>query len=198
MRQLDNLPPRGFTGQRYIALTVLLAVWCLPLAARAQTFYSPAVNLEKNDVAAIESARKSIDLAAYSLTDQAVTAALADRAKAGIKVRIYLDRGELQAECRGDAACSRIPAGELAALPGIEVRVKRELILMHLKSYAVDNSLLRDGSANFSRQGESRQDNSATFSTDRKAVAAFESKFEAMWNRPDNLTVAQAVAGTGK
>ena len=30
--------------------------------------------------------------------------------------------------------------------------------------------------------------------TDKIAVAAFAAKFETMWNRPDNMTIAEAVA----
>jgi len=66
-------------------------------------------------------------------------------------------------------------------------------VLMHLKSYEVDNLLERDGSANFSEQGEQRQDNSAIFTGEWSQIGGFAQKFKAMWNRPDNLTVALAV-----
>jgi len=159
------------------------------------TFYSPEANLEAMDVAALTSAQHAINLAAFSLTDKAIIAALADRAQHGVIVRIYLDRGELQAECRGDATCARSPLHILIGLSGVEIRVKHSKILMHLKSYAVDAALERDGSANFSEQGEQRQDNSAIFSGDQMAVGRFWREFQGMWTRADNLTVAQAVAG---
>jgi hypothetical protein len=168
-------------------------LFTLSFIATAQTGYSPARNLEVQDVAALHAATRSIDFAAFSLTDQAVVDELAARAKAGVAIRIYLDRGELQAECRGDITCSRIPLKELIGLAGVEIRVKRSKILMHLKSYQVDGGLVRDGSANFSEQGESKQDNSAVFSTDPAAELAFRSDFETMWNRPTNLTVAEAI-----
>jgi hypothetical protein len=162
------------------------------------TFYSPERNLEALDVAALQSARTSIDLAAFSLTDQAVVTALKDRAAHGVQVRIYLDRSELETECRGDILCTRIPLQELIGLPGVEIRVKFSKVLMHLKSYEVDGALLRDGSANFSLQGETRQDNSVVFCFDPGALPIFTAKFQAMWSRPDNLTVAQAVTGAKK
>jgi phosphatidylserine/phosphatidylglycerophosphate/cardiolipin synthase-like enzyme len=194
------------TGWGWMALCFALAIWlasCGPRVAYAQvaagrlvgteTLYAPEENLERMDVAEIDLAQRTIDLAAFSLTDQAVVTALADRAAHGVAVRIYLDRGELQAECRGDATCARIPLHSLIGLKGVEIRVKFSKVLMHLKSYAVDGSLVRDGSANFSEAGERRQDNSATFTTGDETVKSFESKFTAMWFRPDNLTVAQAV-----
>jgi phosphatidylserine/phosphatidylglycerophosphate/cardiolipin synthase-like enzyme len=162
------------------------------------TFYSPEMNLERLDVNALSTAKATVDLAAFSLTDQAIADELKALAGRGVKVRIYLDRGELQSECRGDISCARIPLRELIGLPGVDIRVKYSKILMHLKSYEVDNFLLRDGSANFSIQGESKQDNSAVFSQDGNALAGFHTKFEAMWNRKDNLTVAQAVGATAE
>jgi phosphatidylserine/phosphatidylglycerophosphate/cardiolipin synthase-like enzyme len=175
-----------------------------PAALPYGTFYSPETNLEKLDVGALGSAGAGIDLAAFCLSDKAIIAALADRAAHGVQVRIYLDRGELQAQCRGDALCARSPLHSLIGLPGVQIKVKNSKVLMHLKSYAVDTSdakgfhryLVRDGSANFSEQGEMRQDNSAVFTLGTHEDTVFETKFQAMWGRPDNLTVAGAVGGS--
>jgi hypothetical protein len=170
------------------------------------TFYSPETNLEQLDTQVLASAHSSIALAAFSLTDQAIINALVERAAHGINELIYLDRGELQAECRGDVTCARSPIHVLIGTPNVEIRVKRSKVLMHLKGYAIDLFdgqgyyvyLTRDGSANFSEQGERLQDNSAIFTQDSKAGLAFSSKFRAMWARPDNLTVAQAVTEAKK
>jgi hypothetical protein len=203
-----NVAKMGLDPKKVFPWLMLLVSLCLwscggggtPAYAQPPggTSYSPDSNLEVLDVTTIQMAASTVDLAAFSLTDPAIVDALLTRSKAGIKVRIYLDRGELEAECRGDSACARSPLKELIGIPNVDIRVKFSKVLMHLKSYAVDKSLVRDGSANFSPQGERSQDNSATFSTDAGAAARFETKFEAMWNRPGNLTVAQAVAGTGK
>jgi phosphatidylserine/phosphatidylglycerophosphate/cardiolipin synthase-like enzyme len=147
----------------------------------AGTYYAPVASLEPLDVKVLASAEKTVDLAAFSLTDAAIAKALAADAGRGVKIRIYLDR------------CARIPLHNLLDLPGVTVKVKFSKVLMHLKSYEIDGMLVRDGSANFSEQGESRQDNSATFTSDPRALAVFKFKFEEMWARPDNLTVTVAV-----
>ena len=69
---------------------------------------------------------------------------------------------------------------------------------MHLKSYLVDGKVLRDGSANFSPLGESEQDNSMLLTDDGPTVELFESKFEAMWNRTDNISPAQAIQSSAR
>jgi phosphatidylserine/phosphatidylglycerophosphate/cardiolipin synthase-like enzyme len=165
----------------------------VPWSPPSGAYYAPEANLEALDAAALGSAQQSIWLAAFSLSDKAVIYALADRAAHGVAVWIYLDRGELQAECRGDASCARSPLHLLLNVQNVQIRVKRSKVLMHLKAYLVDAALERDGSANFSEQGEMRQDNSAVFSEDPHQTTLFIRKFKAIWQRPDNLTVAQAV-----
>jgi phosphatidylserine/phosphatidylglycerophosphate/cardiolipin synthase-like enzyme len=59
---------------------------------------------------------------------------------------------------------------------------------MHLKAYAIDGEVLRTGSGNFSRSGLASQDNDAIFITDPKVVDAFESNFEHIWARAQNLS----------
>jgi phosphatidylserine/phosphatidylglycerophosphate/cardiolipin synthase-like enzyme len=203
-----NVRKAGIDARRIFPwFTCLLLLFAWPALSCAQaahpaptaadllrgTSYAPGENLEAMDTTAIASAASSIDIAAYSLTDPAIVDALAAKAKQGVKVRIYLDRGELQAECRGDITCSRVALSRLIGLPGVEIRVKFSKVLMHLKSYQIDGGLVRDGSANFSQQGERGQDNSATWSTDLTVEVTFRVEFAALWNRPGNLTVADAI-----
>lgn len=159
--------------------------------------YSHPESVDQIDVQTIAAATATIDVAAYSLTNPKVIAAILARAQAGIKVRLYLDRSEVTSEARGDAAMCNCALHVLFNQPNIAVLVKQSMILMHLKSYLVDGSVLRDGSANFSVPGEEQQDNSLTLTDDAAAVAAFKAKFEAMWARPDNLSVAGAIASPG-
>jgi phosphatidylserine/phosphatidylglycerophosphate/cardiolipin synthase-like enzyme len=156
--------------------------------------YTNPIDVSAADVATITAATATIDFAAYSLTHPGVIAALIQRAQAGVKIRLYLDRTELEAEARGNPQLSNSPLGPLLSTVNVQTKVKESSILMHLKSYLVDSQVLRDGSANFSPLGESEQDNSMLITDDGPTVALFESKFTAMWNRPDNISVAQAVA----
>ena len=55
--------------------------------------------------------------------------------------------------------------------------------LMHLKGYCVDHRLLRTGSANLSRSGETRQDNDLVALRGASVCARFEAKFENAWAR---------------
>ena len=159
--------------------------------------YSNPANLIPADTLTLGSATKTIDFAAYSLTEPTVIQTLVSRAQAGVQIRIYLDRSEVEAEARGNPAMPTCPLSRLFNLPGVTIKVKESMILMHLKSYAVDGTTLRTGSANFSPLGETEQDNDQIISDDPAHLTAFQAKFNAMWNRPDNLSVAAAIQSSG-
>lgn len=179
----------------------------VPLSgATAEVHYSPAENLEHIDVALLHNAKRSIDFAAYSLTDLVVANALIDAAQRGVHVRIYRDqtqsRGEdaraVKASHRGrrsdaeddeDGPATNDLGARLGSTQSVEIRVKHSHTLMHLKSYCIDGAMVRSGSANFSPTGEKRQDNDLVVMRDEESVRRFESNFNSIWQREDNEVV---------
>jgi phosphatidylserine/phosphatidylglycerophosphate/cardiolipin synthase-like enzyme len=98
---------------------------------------------------------KQIDTAAYVLTDSAIVEASREALARGVKVRVWRDAGEAARLSESD-----VEAQLRGPVQGLEIRSKAPGgELMHLKGYCVDHRLLRTGSANFSRSGETRQDN---------------------------------------
>lgn len=188
----------SLTGCRQIPFPAIT-----PSTGTLEVHYSPAENLEALDSAMLRNAHSSIDLCAYSLTDRSLTEAIASAAARGVRVRIYLDRiqtlGELaHSERSRGPRDSFDPEQEplspadtdvlrrLAANPNVTIRVKHSRTLMHLKSYLVDATTLRSGSANFSPTGEKRQDNDLTFTHDRDSIQHFAVNFDRIWDRNDN------------
>ena len=151
--------------------------------------YSPAEDLERLDYAAIRGARRSLDIAMFSFTDALLAQAVREAGRRGVRVRIYRDGEEYereQAQARRHPSATQTLLGEA----NISIRAKppgRDY--MHLKQLLVDGRLLRTGSANWSPNGEMRQDNDADYSTDPNAIERFERDFEALWNRSDNIVV---------
>ncbi|MDE3175474.1 MAG: phosphatidylserine synthase [Pseudomonadota bacterium] len=154
-------------------LPPLLAFATFAQAATVEIHYAPQENLEAIDVALLNDAGTSIDMAAYVLSDAAVIEALGDAADRGVAVRLYFDHGEFESHA-GEL-------GDLIAKPGVEARVKPSGVLMHMKAYAVDGARLRTGSGNFSRAGLSRQDNDLLLTDDSATVRRFEHDFEAIF-----------------
>ena len=158
----------------------------VPLGAQTDThLYSPETNLERSELAQLETAIRSVDVAMYSFTDRELAEELATLARKGVRVRVYRDREQCHQEGQGSVTTTSIL---LAA--GIEVRVKGARDLMHLKSYAIDGRMLRSGSANWSPTGLKRQDNDVRYEASPEAVERFERTFEEMWGRAGNASAA--------
>lgn len=151
--------------------------------------FSPAENLERLDYDAIESARRSLDIAVYAFTDRLLASAVLDAARRGVQVRIYRD-GEQYEEEQERAYRYGSTTDMFRGQPNIHIRVKRpSRVVMHEKLALIDDSLLRTGSANWSPGGEKRQDNDSCYVTDPGAIERFMQDFEAMWERPSNIIV---------
>jgi PLD-like domain len=172
---------KPLSWRRGMRILSILALALLVFAAQAADFrtaqaaepeihYTPVENLEHIDLALIGSATKSVDMAAFTLTDWPIIAALKDLRAHGILVRIVLDPSQRQAY------------DKLAEVADIVRVKKRGSPLMHLKAYAVDGALLRTGSANFSPSGLKQQDNDLTILRDSVAAAKFEERFEKVYS----------------
>lgn len=152
-----------------------------------ENHYSPAENLEQFDVAQIDAARQSLDIAMYAFTDRYLAEAVLRAAERGVQVRIYRDREQFDEEERQAGRRGPSIAEMLRGQPNIQLRVKSSRELMHLKAYAVDHRLLRDGSANWSPTGLKRQDNNLRLTHDPAGVADFEREFAEMWSRTNQV-----------
>jgi phosphatidylserine/phosphatidylglycerophosphate/cardiolipin synthase-like enzyme len=175
-----------------VALTALGVAWAekgpKTLGSQSEIHYAPRENLESVDAEEIGRAQLSIDIAAYVLSDARIIEALTDAAERGVLIRLYLDKSQFAEH--GPTRGGLVEA--LLAHPNVVARVKGEGVLMHLKAYAVDGSVLRTGSGNFSRSGLSSQDNDAIFITDPAVVDAFEGNFERIWARAQNIAALNA------
>ena len=157
-----------------------------PFSAPVRIAYGPGPGFDAIDPELIGRARKTIDMAAYVLSDQRVIEALSAAASRGVQVRIYFDPEQFR---RIGGVNDNIQA--LAHQPNVRGRIKAERNdIMHLKAYSVDGRWLRTGSANFSWSGETRQDNDLLVIDSRKAAADFGRQFEMLWARHDNRDAA--------
>jgi len=167
---------------RALALSVVIALGAPPGAEAAEFLqhYAPLENLEHIDVALIAQARETIDIAAYVLTDRPVIDALIAAKDRGVAVRLILDPSQ-----RHDLA-------RLAPLLDA-ARKKRPGPIMHLKSYAIDERILRTGSANFTASGLKQQNNDLLVVEDAAAAARFSAEFERVWDASTPLAMPPEV-----
>jgi len=170
-----------------ICVLVSVALAVLPLMAQTDAhLYSPGTNLERSELTQLETATRSVDVAMYSFTDRALADELAALAHKGVRVRVYRDHEQFEQETQWGG----LTTTDILLASGVEVRVKGQRDLMHLKSYAIDGRLLRTGSANWSPTGLKRQDNDVRYESSAEAVERFERKFEDMWVSSGNMNAS--------
>jgi phosphatidylserine/phosphatidylglycerophosphate/cardiolipin synthase-like enzyme len=131
-------------------------------------------------------------VAMYSFTDRRLAAVINELAAGHVEIRVYRDQEQFQDEERSAVRSGeRSTTQSFRARPTIHVRVKQGSMreLMHEKAFCVDGDVLREGSANWSRGGLLIQDNNAHYSWDATDTERFETAFEKMWNRRDNLVI---------
>jgi len=141
--------------------------------------YAPAENLETIDVELIGRATRRIDFTAYVLTSLPIVRALDDAAARGVTIRLYRDGADTRMPRALADAYDR-----LAARLNVEIRYKGSPApFMHLKAYAIDGEIVREGAGNFTHSGLLRQDNSLIALRCKSAVKRFQKQFDEMWSR---------------
>lgn len=143
----------------------------IKIPPKVEIHYGPAENLERIDIALIDSAQHSIKMAAYLLTDNAVATALSRAIARKVQVKVVVD-------CR---ETDSLPLFILESGDVWSPSVICHHDLMHLKAYMIDGKVLRTGSANFSYSGLLRQDNDLVIIRDQMAVSKFKEEFNKLF-----------------
>lgn len=151
-----------------IVVAGIATVLCAPSNA-TEIHYAPAENLEHIDVQLLGTARETIDIAGFIVTDRPVIDALHAAKARGVAIRLLLDHTQKHDLAR---------LGDLLE----DARKKPRGPIMHLKAYTVDERVLRTGSANFTASGLKHQNNDLVVIEDISAAKVFEAEFERVWD----------------
>ena len=164
-------PPR--TGARNAAPVAV------PGAAPIEgPYFSDSDRVADRIIAAINHTKTSLDLAIFDLTHPALTAALEDAQRRGVRIRIVADRRQA-----GE------PHSEIPFLTqhGVPVRLsggyKGGRSIMHNKFAVFDGRLAITGSFNWTTSADSYNFENAVFISDPAAVARFTEAFERLWSQ---------------
>ena len=148
---------------------------------RVEVVFSPqpAASAHTRRVAQlIRGAEATVDIAMYSLSDADVSAAIAEAAERGVRVRVLFetanDDRKLDAAARPGSKSGRLERA------GADVRWVNKIL--HHKSAIVDGASLVTGSANWSYGGAQIYDENTLFIEDApELAAAFAREFERLW-----------------
>jgi phosphatidylserine/phosphatidylglycerophosphate/cardiolipin synthase-like enzyme len=149
-----------------------------------QNIYSNEENLEAAEIATLRTAQNSMDIAMSDFTDTNIADTLAERARRGVRVRVYGNAGPTRA-----ASSAQVLA--ILHNAGVPVRLRKGAI-MGLSSYQIDGKVLRTGAAMWTAQSLLYSDSDLHVQSTPGATDAFRSNFEKMWERGSNIIINPA------
>ncbi|KJE93767.1 phospholipase D6 [Capsaspora owczarzaki ATCC 30864] len=123
---------------------------------------------------ALHSARATLDVCVFTITCDQISDALIEAHKRGVKVRVISDNDQK------DTLGSDI---HRMAQAGIPTRTDAEASHMHHKFAIVDNSLVLNGSFNWTRQAVLQNQENVVISDDPRLSHAFAAQFESLWQK---------------
>jgi mitochondrial cardiolipin hydrolase len=140
----------------------------------SQAFFSPGDACLGQIVHRFFSARRTVEVCVFTVTDDRITRALLDAHRRGVQVRVISDND------KAFDAGSDIERIEAA---GVEVRVDRTQYHMHHKFAVFDRLRLLNGSYNWTRGAAEWNEENLIDTGDPQLVAAFLAEFEKLWAR---------------
>ncbi|PIW11832.1 MAG: hypothetical protein COW35_04745, partial [Candidatus Infernicultor aquiphilus] len=107
-----------------LTIIILTLILCLSSFAKTEVYFSLSENPQKAIIKNINQAETYINIAMYTFTDQEIALSLANAQKRGVKVRVYLDRSQIE---------STYSVSRLLVQKGIKVRISTNNYIMHHK-----------------------------------------------------------------
>jgi phospholipase D len=141
-------------------------------------FRPGAVACERQIVAAIDGASRTLLVQAYGFTNPQIVQAIGNARKRGVDVRVILDKTNLPGR-DGKSRYTGMTYLENARVP---VRVDDRVAIAHNKVMVIDGALVVGGSYNYTRSAEERNAENVTFTRGACAANLFRNNFEKRWN----------------
>ena len=131
-------------------LSLCLSIFSPILWAAASTIeacFTPGDNCTKTIVNALEQARSSVLVQAYSFTSAPIAKALVDAHKRGVHVEVILDRSQRK---------TKYSSADFVAHAGIPTYIDAEHAIAHNKIMVIDGEIVITGSFNFTKTAQEK------------------------------------------
>jgi phosphatidylserine/phosphatidylglycerophosphate/cardiolipin synthase-like enzyme len=148
-----------------------LLLFVLPAWAQTSVFFSPHGGCEDQARSLVDSAKKTLEIAVYSLNSPTIVSAIEAAAHRGVKINVLTDR--TQAFGKGNLDATK----RLAALTQ-DFRVHSWGRIMHNKFAVADEREVMLGSFNWTRTAENANDENCLITDDPNIVQAYKNRFE--------------------
>jgi len=151
--------------------------------------FAGKVNFEMEEVAVLEKATRSVDVAMYSFTDAAIASELVRLSRRGVQIRVFRDAEQYREEEARAEASGMHSANSLLRASDVQVRLCTSGQPMMIRAYTVDDSFERTGSADWSASSLFSQYADVTYIQATQPVQTFRDAFEAFWQSRDSVAI---------
>jgi phosphatidylserine/phosphatidylglycerophosphate/cardiolipin synthase-like enzyme len=171
---------------RFAAYVLVLALSAFPAAARdiapaspeTEVGFSPSAGAHELVIRAIQGARQSIRMAAYSFTSKDIARALVDAHKRSVDVRAVLDDSQKS---------ERYTGATFLANAGIPTRTSSRYAIMHNKFLMIDDKHVQTGSFNYTKGAQQRNAENVIVLWNQPAIAVtYEREWQRLWQEADD------------
>ena len=142
-------------------------------SGNTEAWFSPGADCPGRIRSFLAQAKSSVDICVFTITDDRLTSAVLEAHGRGVKIRIITDNDKA-ADLGSDA--------DRFLEAGIQLRVDRTQFHMHHKFAVADQSLLLNGSYNWTRGAAESNEENFIITDEKKLVAAFSAAFEELWS----------------
>ena len=146
--------------------------------AKSEVYFSLSDNPQKTIIKNINQAEAFINIAMYIFTDREIALPLAKAQERGVKVRVYLDQDQVDAQ---------YSQSRFMVQKGIKVRISTNHYIMHNKFAIIDNRLLLTGSYNWTFSANNRNDENLMVIDDPEIIEIFQNQFVNLWTNKYSL-----------
>ncbi|GAB2532429.1 phospholipase D-like domain-containing protein [Rufibacter soli] len=141
-------------------------------------FFSPGDECLNAILHSIRSARRSLHLCVFTISDDRITAALLEAYKKGIKIQLLTDNEKLFDK-----------GSDIRALAsaGLSIKVDNTQNHMHHKFAIIDSQWVLTGSYNWTRSAALYNHENVLITADKPVVAAYSKEFARLWQEMQPL-----------
>jgi DNA uptake protein ComE-like DNA-binding protein len=168
---LKYKPQTKFSIATFVIIILALTL-CLSSLAKTEVYFSLYDDPETVIIENINKAEVFIDIAMYTFTDKEISQAVIEAKERGVKVRIYLDRSQVEA---------KYSSSRLFVEKDIEVRISSNNYIMHNKFAVIDSKIVITGSYNWTASASIRNDENLLVIDDEEVIQRYQRQFENLW-----------------
>ena len=160
-----------------LVLGLAIPLFAYTAFASIDVYFSLVNDPEGAIIQELHKAKETIDIAIYYFTDRDLANEVIGAYDKGIRVRIYLDKGQKEAT---------YSKSRYLAKYGVAIRYSSNPYLMHHKFCVIDTKVVITGSYNWTASADKRNDENLVVIHDAKIAEEYSAEFNRLWNNHGN------------